>query len=415
MRRHPPQEQPVQQSVQRMRRRKRASGSEPDIVKQSCPLISQGVDPAVNQWNKNSINVLLGHFVISAGTKVEDLKRLIEQTPLHVIYVVIDVHGDRRKMMLDLFTAKHGEGHRSRVWGSMELPGWCNGYMLFKQSVVTCVEQVSTITSHSDSCTQVAHRVTLAPGPKNPPGHLRVACLFRFAQETDAVACGETSRTDAVACGETSQWTPAFLQAMISQVLNDQVRILVGVFAVAEQQVTKFAQESGATGTQPFLQLFFDHNRGEHMLFTVYGFVFGPCAGIRHAEKQDSPWLFRAKQGLPNLSVPLISCSDHPQWSHIQRSGAGSSNDQRSGAGSSNDQRRGAGSSNDQRSGAADRMLELHSCVTKPANMKKWIHGVHQLLLFIGKQRRGKKSALNHDKKRATQRDRGPPQSRRGT
>ena len=155
----------MQQSVQRMRRRKRASGSEPDIVKQSCPLISQGVDPAVNQWNKNSINVLLGHFVISAGTKVEDLKRLIEQTPLHVIYVVIDVHGDRRKMMLDLFTAVHGEGHRSRVWGSMELPGWCNGYMLFKQSVVTYVEQVSTITSHVDSCTQVAHRVTLAAGP----------------------------------------------------------------------------------------------------------------------------------------------------------------------------------------------------------------------------------------------------------
>jgi hypothetical protein len=147
----------------------------------------------------------------------------------------------------------------------------------------------------------------------------------------------------------------------------------------------------------------------------VYGFVFGPCAGIKHAEKKDSPWLWKAKQGLPNLSVPLISCRDYPQWSHIQRSGAGSSNDQRSGAGSSNDQRRGAGSSNDQRSGAADRMLELHSCVTKPANMKKWIHGVHQLLLFIGKQRRGKKSALNHDKKRATQRDRGPPQSRRGT
>ena len=392
----------MQQSVQRMRRRKRASGSEPDIVKQSCPLISQGVDPAVNQWNKNSINVLLGHFVISAGTKVKDLERLIEQTPLHVIYVVIDVHGDRRNMMIGLFRAVHGEGHRSRVWGSMELPGWCNGYMLFKQSVVTFVEQVSTITSHVDSCTQVAHRVTLAAGPKNPLSHLRVACLFRVAQETDAVACGETSRTDAVACGETSQWTPAFLQAMISQVLNDQVRILVGVFAVAEQQVTKFAQESGATGTQPFLQLFFDHNRGEHMLFTVYGFVFGPCAGIRHAEKQDSPWLFRAKQGLPNLSVPLISCSDHPQWSHIQRSGAGSSNDQRSGAGSSNDQRRGAGSSNDQRSGAADRMLELHSCVTKPANMKKWIHGVHQLLLFIGKQRRGKKSARDHDKKRAT-------------
>ena len=247
MRRHPPQEQGAStktpaaesrhprrpQPVQRMRRRQRAcaevatrkrAGSAPDIVKQSCPLISQGVDPAVNQWNKNSINVLLGHFVISAGTKVEDLKRLIEQTPLHVIYVVIDVHGDRRKMMLDLFTAVHGEGHRSRVWGSMELPGWCNGYMLFKQSVVTCVEQVSTITSHVDSCTQVAHRVTLAAGPKNPLSHLRVACLFRFAQETDAVACGETSRTDAVACGETSQWTPAFLQAMISQVLNDQVR-----------------------------------------------------------------------------------------------------------------------------------------------------------------------------------------------
>ena len=150
------------------------------------------------------------------------------------------------------------------------------------------------------------------------------------------------------------------------------------------------------------------------MLFTVYGFVFGPCAGIRHAEKQDSPWLFRAKQGLPNLSVPLISCSDYQQWSHIQRSGAGSSNDQRSGAGSSNDQRRGAGSSNDQRSGAADRMLELHSCVTKPANMKKWIHGVHQLLLFIGKQRRGKKSALNHDKKRATPsgKRRRPPERR---
>ena len=392
----------MQQSVQRMRRRKRASGSEPDIVKQSCPLIAQGVDPAVNQWNKNSINVLLGHFVISAGTKVEDLKRLIEQTPLHVIYVVIDVHGDRRKMMLDLFTAKHGEGHRSRVWGSMELPGWCNGYMLFTQSVVTYVEQVSTITSHVDSCTQVAHRVTLAAGPKKPLSHLRVACLFRFAQETDAVACGETSRTDAVACGETSQWTPAFLQAMISQVLNDQVRVLVGVFAVAEEQVKDFAQKCGATGTQPFLQLFFDHNRGEHMLFTVYGFVFGPCAGIKHAEKTDSPWLWKAKKGLPNLSVPLISCRDYPEWSHIQRSGAGSSNDQRSGAGSSNDQRRGAGSSNDQRSGAADRMLELHSCVTKPANMKKWIHGVHQLLLFIGKQRRGKKSARDHDKKRAT-------------
>ena len=396
----------MQQPVQRMRRRQRAAVAETmpaaPIEKLSCPLMQQCVDPAVNQWNKNSINVLLGHFVISAGTQVKDLERLIEQTPLHVIYVVIDVHGDRRKMMLDLFTAVHGEGHRSRVWGSMELPGWCNGYMLFKQSAVTCVEQVSTITSHVDSCTQVAHRVTLAAGPKNPLSHLRVACLFRVAQETDAVACGETSRTDAVACGETSQWTPAFLQAMISQVLNDQVRVLVGVFAVAEEQVEYFAQESGATGTQPFMQLFYDSDRDEHMLFTVYGFVFGPFAGIKHAEKKDSPWLWKAKQGLPNLSVPLISCRDYPEWSHIQRSGAGSSNDQRSGAGSSNDQRRGAGSSNDQRSGAADRMLELHSCVTKPANMKKWIHGVHQLLLFIGKQRRGKKSARDHDKKRAT-------------
>jgi len=241
--------------------------------------------------------------------------------------------------------------------------------MLYKRGTVKCVEQVSAITSHSDSCTQVAHRVTLQPGPKNPLGHLRVACLFRVAQETDAVACGETSR-----------WTPDFLEAMISQVLNDQVRVLVGVFAVAEDQVKLFAQECGATNMQPFLQLFWDSVRREHMLFTVYGFVFGPCAVIKQAPQDDSPWLSRS--GLPDLSVPLISCRDYPRWSHIK-------------------QRSGAGSSNDQRSGAADRMPELFACGTKPANMKKWIPGVHQLLLFIGKQRRGQKSARDHDKERA--------------
>ena len=186
MRRHPPQEQgrctedfrsriktsPLRRQreshpavAKKMPERRNNPASAP-IEEQRCPLMQHFDEPAADQWNKNSINVLLGHFVISAGTKVEDLERLIEQTPLHVIYVVIDVHGDRREMMAGLFTAVDGNRHRSCVWGSMQLPVTSNGFMLYKRGAVKCVEQVSAITSHSDSCTQVAHRVTLAAGPK---------------------------------------------------------------------------------------------------------------------------------------------------------------------------------------------------------------------------------------------------------
>ena len=308
-------------------------------------------------------NFVLAQFVISAAVRDEDFFHLMERTPATMVLVICDADNSMaeadslwscltvREYMLQLLEELGG------LWGA-EIVGLSALFYKVGHGRVTAVAVCDHGPLEDDDTSWMfsSFNVTLAGDVYTPSAVVAVACVSRKEN------------------GEAEPWGTAFFWQMKERIVGDKVRFLGGLMRGApKEQVEDLGRSCGATSTHPVHQAWrrcvsspYSDRLFLWVTHAAYIIPFGQCTKIAlpepEAEYRTVPiWLQGSTCEIDRQQIPCFGDNpyDEPRlgvWGDPHLS-------------------------------------DLRVLKQKPADFMHWVNGVHQLILWVGINRKGRRGA----------------------
>ena len=314
----------------------------------------------------------VAQFVVGISVHQEQLEWLLANTPAHVALVLFDDPDEHDGPAAAVAAESKRETLKDRLkdnpkWETAWTDANKNAVMYRRDRVRSIRFTVSTFDARA-SCFLECFDVNLVPGT-NPDISIAMAIF--------CPARGYPS--------ETKYWPDEFVDDAVAVIKNRGVRVIMGVFTCPHVQVYHLALECGVAGKRPFCQAWYEHHENpeevdvdttvrwdvakengmNYRVHPAYMMVTTPCAKIVYPSTEAAPWLPEWLQaGNGGIAKLCGALKDAPTWPPEPQS-------------------RSRGFAN----------FDLGKCQQKPADLRWWVPGIHQLLLFLGTSREGKGAA----------------------
>ena len=305
---------------------------------------------------------MLAQLVASSAVAEEDFLWQVQNCPASIVLLllapvkstdgtVVNRDKERRRALLDDALG------RCECWGSHLLEGSA-GAILYRKNRVDWAAVADAY--DTGVLRYVAFQVLLKEGYTNNAKEIIVGVCYRSAH----------------CLRDLGDWPEKFVQFVSAKARGCGVRFLGGFFDCGADQVTELAESAGASGTSPFAQFWREPSQSavaveesasddegpRYYTHPAYIIVLGPAEAL-YAEVDDQPevpqWLWGAHLQISALARTIFPAKELPTWKARY---------------------------NNIRLDLAD----LGQVKQKPAKLRWWKPGIHQLLLYVGTARQGR-------------------------